>query len=352
MTFQSSRTSVPNADLVGMIELRRGPWNLTDLKQIPKNGLKVFSCFHCGGGSSMGYKLAGFDVLGGVEIDREMMNLYRVNHNPRHSYLSDIREFNDIPNSELPDELFDLDILDGSPPCSSFSTTGVRERDWGKGKKFTEGQTKQVLDDLFFSYIETVQKLQPKVVIAENVVGLIQGKARGYVREILRGLDFLGYTTQIFKLNAAFMGVPQQRPRIFFISNKEGKSINMRFDEDPISLSQAFEGCSKNGRPLTDRGATFWRSAAYGENLSMSKSNHTSHRKLHPHKPAWTLKSTGDMYHWSEPRKLSRDEATRMQTFPDDYNYMGANPVYVCGMSVPPFMMQRIALSVREQLFD
>ena len=69
--------------------LRRfhGPWNLTDLATVPKNGLTAFSCFHCGGGSTMGYKLAGFSMLGGVEIDPEMMAIYRANHKPKHSYL-------------------------------------------------------------------------------------------------------------------------------------------------------------------------------------------------------------------------------------------------------------------------
>jgi DNA (cytosine-5)-methyltransferase 1 len=51
-------------------------------------------------------------------------------------------------------ELFDIDILDGSPPCSSFSMSGSREKAWGKNKKFREGQANQVLDDLFFHFIQ------------------------------------------------------------------------------------------------------------------------------------------------------------------------------------------------------
>ncbi len=58
-----------------MNKLITGPWNLTDLKEVKSNGLKVFSCFHCGGGSTMGYKLAGYEVLGGVEIDPKMMEM-------------------------------------------------------------------------------------------------------------------------------------------------------------------------------------------------------------------------------------------------------------------------------------
>ena len=132
-----------NVALSGMMipQLKTGPWNLSELKDWPKHGRTVFSCFHCGGGSTMGYKLAGYDVLGGVEIDPEMMKIYRANHNPKHSYLMGIQEFNKILNDKLPKELFNLDILDGSPPCSSFSMAGSREKAWGKKKKFREGQT-------------------------------------------------------------------------------------------------------------------------------------------------------------------------------------------------------------------
>ena len=148
---------------------KTGHWNLSDLKDIPGNGYKVFSCFHCGGGSTMGYKLSGFDVLGGIEIDPEMMKVYKTNHDPKHSFLMGVQDFNKIQRENIPKELFDLDILDGSPPCSSFSSAGSREKSWGKNKKFREGQSVQVLDDLFFHFIETARILQPKIVVAENV---------------------------------------------------------------------------------------------------------------------------------------------------------------------------------------
>ena len=58
-------------------------WNLSDLNNIKKNGFKVFTCFSCGGGSSMGYKLAGYEVLGNCEIDPEMNKLYIINNKPK-----------------------------------------------------------------------------------------------------------------------------------------------------------------------------------------------------------------------------------------------------------------------------
>ena len=168
-------TSIINAQNADLNMTHNGPWNLTDLASVEKNGLKVFSCFHCGGGSTMGYKLAGYEVLGGVEIDPKIMELYRVNFAPKFSYLMGVQDFNKIPNANIPSELYNLDILDGSPPCSSFSVAGNREKDWGKSKKFREGQSNQILDDLFFHFIDTARKLRPRMVIAENVKGLISG---------------------------------------------------------------------------------------------------------------------------------------------------------------------------------
>jgi DNA (cytosine-5)-methyltransferase 1 len=183
-----------------------------------KNGLKVFSCFACGGGSTMGYKLAGCEVLGCVEIDKRMNEVYVKNHNPKYNYLMDIREFNKIPDDEIPEELKNLDILDGSPPCTTFSMAGLREESWGKKKKFREGQTEQTLDDLSFVFIETVAKLKPKCVIMENVEGLIRGEAFNYVKKIYKQLNDAGYEVGHWLLKGEHMGVPQKRHRVFFIA--------------------------------------------------------------------------------------------------------------------------------------
>lgn len=108
-------------------------WNLSDIKDVPKNGINVMSTFACGGGSSMGYKLAGCDVIAANDIDPEMAWHYKLNINPRHYFLCPI---NELIEKDLPQELFNLDILDGSPPCSTFSMAGSREDAWGEGKAF------------------------------------------------------------------------------------------------------------------------------------------------------------------------------------------------------------------------
>lgn len=337
--------------------LRTGPWSLSDLKSVPKNGFKVFSCFHCGGGSTMGYKLAGYEVLGGVEIDPEMMDVYRKNHNPKHSYLMGVQEFRNIPNDKLPEELFNLDILDGSPPCSSFSMSGNREKNWGDKKKFREGQAEQVLDDLFFDYIAIAKKLQPKIVLAENVKGLILGNARGYVKQIFAAFRDAGYEPQLFLLNAARMGVPQARERTFFLARRKDLNlpmIKMDFDEKVISVQHALKNCSKTTpKKLTEQTLALWKKCLPGKPFSSvhPKGMRWNDKKLSPTNPSFTISATNAylLYHWDDPRCLSDDEIIQLQTFPDDYDSGTASIGYMCGMSVPPFMIQRIALQIEKQ---
>jgi DNA (cytosine-5)-methyltransferase 1 len=128
-------------------------WNIKDgfpAKGIDSHKLKVFSTFACGGGSSFGYKLAGFDVIGANDIDPKIAKVYKENHYPKYYFLCPIR---DLLEKNLPKELFNIDILDGSPPCSTFSMAGSREKAFKKEKVFREGQAKQVLSDLFFDFI-------------------------------------------------------------------------------------------------------------------------------------------------------------------------------------------------------
>lgn len=341
-----------------MNKLKTGPWYLTELKDIPKNGFKVFSCFHCGGGSTMGYKLAGFEVLGGVEIDPEMMKIYRENHNPKYSYLMGVQQFKKIPNEELPKELFELDILDGSPPCSSFSMAGSREKKWGKASKFREGQAVQNLDDLFFDFIDVAKKLQPKIVVAENVKGLIQGNARGYVKQIFQGFKDAGFSCQLFLLNASRMGVPQTRERTFFIANRLNKKIKLEFNEQVITPLEAFRNIDDSSHKLCSlEQKKWWDICKQGKAFSSvhPKGSWFNSFKCSPIEVAPTVtasarSSASGLYHWSEPRHLSRSEYRRLQTFPEDYNSLHLEPVYIYGMSVPPFMMQRVALEIEKQL--
>ena len=352
-------TNVQNADS-GSMHRFSYRWKLTDLEKVPKNGLKVFSCFSCGGGSSMGYKLAGYEVIGNCEIDPVINEIYVENNHPKHNYMMDIRKFIEI--QDLPDELMDLDILDGSPPCSTFSTAGDREKSWGKEKVFKEGQAKQTLDDLFFWYIKAIDKLKPKVFIAENVKGLLIGNAKGYVNQIVKEMDKIGYTVQIFLLNAATMGVPQKRKRVFFIGHRKDidfPKLDLSFNEKPIRYGEFMDD---DYIPLNKGTLAYDRfkkrtveDKCLGDTVERTENGKISgytHRYLKSVDVAYTLTAGVRPYRFDVPGLVSDRDIVHMQSFPEDYDFLGQDPCYVCGMSVPPVMMANISAEICRQWFE
>lgn len=344
--------SAPNAGSDSMNRFS-WDWKLSEVKQ--DKPIKVFSCFACGGGSCMGYKRAGFEVLGGVEIDPVINAMYRANLDPKYNFLMDLREFNKL--KEIPEELNGIDILDGSPPCTTFSFAGKREKTWGKEKVFREGQTKQTLDDLFFVFLDTVEKLKPKVVIAENVVGLIKGKAKGYVHEIVNRFRELGYTVQIFSLNAAFMDVPQARHRVFFIASRDKRQplqLNFRHDVIPFGEIRTEKGVPMNKgtvlRSLAEaakEGETSLSEVA--KRIAGEKNKYFTQIVDWDKDVCQTIASSMRHIRGYDKALMSDEDIRRAQTFPADYDFCGNDPCYVCGMSVPPNMMANIAMEVYDQ---
>lgn len=342
-------------------ESREWDWKLSDLETIPKNGLKVFSTFACGGGSTMGYKLAGCDVLGCVEIDKRMNDVYVKNHKPKYNYLMDIREFNDLPNEEIPPELFNLDILDGSPPCTTFSMAGDREKNWGKLKKFREGQALQTLDDLTFVFIDTVAKLKPKVVIMENVEGLLAGEAWSYVQRIYTDLNEIGYTPGHWLLKGEKMGVPQTRHRAIFIAIRNDIGFNpydldMTFNYKEITYGEIKKDA---GRSVTPECQKLLEAAQpQDKDLSDIKQRLGQKPGRFNEMLAWkdrtlsTITAKCAVYDAPELSFISNDTIIRASTFPSDYDFIKTTPShvgYICGMSVPPLMIKRVVEKLLEK---
>jgi DNA (cytosine-5)-methyltransferase 1 len=318
-------------------------WTLKDAVFTKDKG-KVFSCFACGGGSTMGYKLAGFDVIGHNDIDKKMIEVYKENHKPKFSFLESITTF--AKRKDLPQELYNLDILDGSPPCSSFSMAGNREKDWGKEKVFREGQAEQVLDTLFFDFIDLAKELKPKIVIAENVKGLLMGEAKQYVRKIYDEFDKAGYYCQHFLLDASKMGVPQRRERVFFICLRkdlaskflhfadmftEIPKLELNFNEPEIPINKFAKGVIKKD------------TQNYSE-------NRFGDVMLNLNKPSATIATDINRYWLSENMLIDKSTVHLIGSYPMDYNHLShSNPQYLIGMSVPPIMAAQIATEVYNQ---
>lgn len=336
-------------------------WSFSDYPK-EKNGLKVFSCFACGGGSTMGYKLAGCEVVGCCEIDPKMNEVYIKNHNPKHNFLMDIRDFNAIPNEDLPQELFNLDILDGSPPCTTFSLAGEREDSWGKKKKFREGQAEQTLDDLSFVFIDTVAKLRPKVMIMENVEGLLLGEAWGYVQKIYKQLKDIGYQVKHWLCKGEYMGVPQRRHRVFFIAIRDDVDfdidrLDMSFNYEAVTYGEIKEGqvkpMSKDSKfyEIASKASKDDKSIAdtrirLGEKGSAFQTLYIRDDMIMP-----TQRAKPDIIDVEEVAYVSKETIRNAQTFPQDYVFIPdtyTNVGYICGMSVPPIMIKRIVTRLIE----
>ena len=335
-------------------------WSFKDYPE--KNGLKVFSCFACGGGSTMGYKLCGCEVIGCNEIDPRMNKVYVKNHNPKYNFVEDIRDFN--KRDDLPQELYDLDILDGSPPCSTFSMAGSREDAWGKEKKFREGPKMQTLDDLLFVFIDTVAKLKPKVAIMENVEGLMLGNAWGYVQQIYKKFHEIGYQVKHWLLKGEEMGVPQSRHRVFFVATRlpfNLDCINMYFNYEKVTYGEIKEGVGPYNKDAqwyellgkAQKGDKSLSDIRVRNGLSGGQFNCMIcwEKDVLP-----TLAAKLEYYDPIEKTKLSKETIRNAQTFPQDYDFgseLAGNVCYICGMSVPPIMIKRLVTRLIESgLFD
>ena len=314
----------------------------------------------------MGYKLAGYEVLGDCEIDPQINRMYVKNHHPKYNFLMGVQDFYKEENlKNIPDELYDLDVLDGSPPCSTFSLTRIfdREERWGKERKFREGQAKQELSELFFEFIKVAELLKPKVVVAENVKGLVSSRAKGYVNLIRKCFNDIGYDVQIFLLNAATMGVPQVRERFFFICRRTDlnmPAINLEFHGKPILYG---EFADEDYKPFNKDTMTYlrWTRRKTGdrklsdavERTEKGKTSGFSFNYIYKNMVPLTIATReGTLVRFDKPGSLSDRDIKIISTFPQDYDFDGNSVQYVCGMSVPPFMMRGVAKAVQEQLLD
>lgn len=261
------------------------------------------------------------------------------------------------------DELHDLDILDASFPCSVFSVAGDREDAWGKEKVFREGQKAQRLDDLAFYSIDLARELHPKVVVFENVQGILMGNAIEYVREIYSQMDDAGYVLQHWLLNARNMGVPQNRPRVFFLGLRKDLCepfmvakdlftqvpyIDMEFNEEDILLK---EFADYEGRQIPSGVMKYWEQMTDKDNNigdvvkrledRLSMFNNVFLRK---DRVCNTISAMEDRLIYRDyPRYMSVNDTLLASSFPLDYDFNGMKPWFACGMCVPPVMMANVA---------
>jgi DNA (cytosine-5)-methyltransferase 1 len=318
--------------------------SMDEIRALPWNGFNAISTFSGGGGSSTGYRMAGFKVLWANEFIDAARDTYRANMAP-HTIL-DGRDIRQVSASEILTAIKmkpgDLDLFDGSPPCSSFSTAGKRQAGWGQVKKYSDKA--QRTDDLFFEFIRLLRDLKPKTFVAENVSGLVKGAAKGYFIEIMRELKASGYRVSCKVLDAQWLGVPQARQRTIFVGVREDLGLD---PVHPRPLSYQYSVRDVHPHLIEEkRGGTKdnWQSTIRPASSIVASGGTVS--------PTAYL-SGGSFYRTAtETRRLTIEELKPLCGFPDDYILNGsyAQQWERCGRSVPPVMMSHIAAAVRDNI--
>jgi DNA (cytosine-5)-methyltransferase 1 len=375
--------------------MRYTPYTLQDVVNASnQNKFNVISTFAGGGGSSTGYRLAGGKILCINEFVEEAQNTYRENYPDTPILPGDIKElsgkdFLDVANIGVGE----LDILDGSPPCSAFSVAGKLSHTkdgkhsdgWGQTKNYSDGKMVENIEDLFFEFLRVADDIKPKVIIAENVKGLTIGEAKEYFNKIQNTFEDIGYDVVAKVLDSRYFGISQTRTRVFFIgvrndiTEKAGlnfMTIGNVFPQelpDVVPLKDALIGLEydeEEVKYLTEKFSktAYWRDT--GSKMEIDppkvltgmdyhpKGHHFNLKRVSQYQPAPTLTAMGSndttagAFHWAEPRKLTLGELKRIQSLPDDFKLTGKwnQKSERIGRMVPPLMMKVIADSVYNKI--
>ncbi|NMA30689.1 MAG: DNA cytosine methyltransferase [Candidatus Methanofastidiosa archaeon] len=365
--------------------------------------LNALDLFAGAGGFSEGVNKAGINIVAAIEFDSQIANTYKYNHPNTQVILDDIKNISaKTIHNIFQSKKLSCDIIFGGPPCQGFSMAGKRIR---SNTTFLE----DVRNYLFKEYIRMVKSLKPLVFVIENVPGILNYNNGSIKEEIYNTFEDIGYKVDSRILCATDYGVPQSRNRAIFIGNRLDVDPSKFFptpthDEDSyitvydaisdlpeVSAGEGLEKTfySKNIQ-LTNYQKQLISSKGYVFNhesskhkpqtlkiLSMIKQGQTmkhlpkeyqtksvhsgAYGRMEYNKPAYTLTtrlntpSVGRITHPTQDRTITPREAARIQSFPDDYRFLGdiTSIGMQIGNAVPPILAQRIAeqiLSILSQI--
>ena len=367
-------------------------YTLQDTLDSEKRALfNVLSTFAGGGGSSTGYRLAGGKILAINEFVEEAQNTYRENYPNTTIVPGDIKKLTGTYLMEQAGvKVSELDILDGSPPCSAFSMAGsvshgegrTHADAFGKKKQYSDIKGVENVEDLFFEFLRVAKDIKPKVIIGENVEGLTMGEAKEYFHKIQNTFEEIGYLIVANVLDASYFVVPQSRKRCFFIGVREdvaekvginfmtmyqlypdkndvrttlGEAINDIVNEDKEELDYLIDKIS----PEKAVGKTLMKMPKDPDKVLTGmdyheKGHHFNLKRSSLRKPCPTITAMGNLAgvagtcHPIEDRKFTIKELKRIMSLPEDFKLTGKHKQQSerIGRMVPPLMMKALAESV------
>ncbi len=268
-----------------------------------------------------------------------------------------------------------INLMLGGPPCQGFSTIG---------KRASSDETKRTSHDprneLVIEYARLIKEILPLFIVMENVKGILTKDKGKYLDDVLGSLEKNGYEVGFKLLNMADYGVPQIRERVIILGNRVGM---------PIVFPEPDHGeKSKNKRPWVSCGPIIEDLEGLGD---ISEFNHVAlkhtpkiieryklipqggrlpekelptelyrrnfgntYKRLHADRPALTMVPGNDAFpiHPKLNRSLTVREAARIQTFPDDFIFMGnrRQQGHQVGNAVPPLFSEKLAIVIANQL--
>lgn len=318
----------------------------------------------CGaGGLSTGFKMAGFRVLLGIDHCKPCVETFRENHRGVKAIEADIRTVEASSVMKILDGE-KVDVIVGGPPCQGFSVAGDMDPNDPRNSLFRE-------------FVRIVKNVQPKWFVMENVTGLLISKtsAGDNVSTIITD-EFrrIGYSVERKILISADYGVPQKRKRVIFIGTNTGNPIQFpepSHSEEPYITVQGREisrwvPVSKVLLNEDEVDKRYFHSQRMIDGFVERKKKHTANGNgfgwqiLKMDKPSYTIsarywKDGGDalvMYSPSNVRMLTELECARIQSFPEEYVFMGNKKerYQQIGNAVPPLLGKAIARTIMKSI--
>lgn len=318
---------------------------MDEINETGWNGLRVASLFAGCGGSSLGYRSEGFRVVYANEWDERARDTYELNKAPESSTIVDGQDVCDVDGDDIraavsADGGQELDVLDGSPPCQSWSMAGSR-----MGMVDERGE-------LFSEYVGLVEEIRPRAFIAENVEGLTMGAAIVPLERVVSQLKEAGYSVHSRLLRGHWYGVPQTRHRLFIVGFREDLGLDAREwfpdgRESQTTLGDALPDVARIvrlGRPEA-------KHAQYREEESWAAGRPTptvSASGLADSSWQYVRVETQD----GELRRPTVAELLALAAFPPDFSITDelGHAWKMLGNSVAPPMMAAVAGRVRDAL--
>lgn len=343
--------------------------------------LNVLDLFCGAGGLSYGFESAGFNVLLGIDNDAKALETFELNHKGAKSICGDITQIEYEKDIKPLLGEKQIDVIIGGPPCQGMSLSGPR--------KFDDPRNK-----LYLSYIRLVKEIQPKAFVIENVPGLVT-LFDGQIKDnIIEKFTEMGYQIQYRTLCSADYGVPQSRKRVVFVGTKVGEfhypevnpnvvTCSMALSDLPPLENELGEEVSDYPMPPQNDYQRLMRAcsdrvlnhvaANHSEKVQKiislvpdggnykdlpaeyrnTRNFHVAWTRFASNKPAPTI-DTGHRhhFHYKYNRVPTVRECARLQSFPDDFRFLGnkTQQFRQVGNAVPPLMAQAIAEQVKKML--